>query len=194
MRYRFTIQEKTLIYWLEEQPPVRVRTRPEAMKILHPIFRELDTDREHLLVLLLDETNEVLGRKLLAVGAHNVARVTPREILFAASDCRAYRIIMAHNHPSGKPVPTKADRQLESKVRRIGAEIEVKLLDHIIITPARVRHLRPWTEAEVRSLLRMIDKKMTARQMAHTLGRRIEEIEDMAGAQDVLLPGQKKYE
>lgn len=194
MRYRFEIKEKTFTYWLEDEPPVRVRTRPAAMKILRPIFSEFDTDREHLLVLLLNHTNEVLGRKLLAVGAQNVARVTPREVICAASDCRAYRIIMAHNHTTERVAPTKADRRLESKVRRIGADLQVKLLDHIIIPPPRIRPHRPWGKTEARLLVSLIAQNKTVRQIARAMRRSIEELEDMAGVQDVLLPGQKKYE
>ena len=51
-----------------------------------------------------------------------------------ALELSAVAIILCHNHPSGKLNPSKADKQLTQKIKEGGTSLDIKLLDHIIIT------------------------------------------------------------
>ena len=59
--------------------------------------------------------------------------ISPREIFLAALENRAVNIILVHNHPSGDPSPSKADKVLTFQVRDSGEQIGIPLLDHVVI-------------------------------------------------------------
>ncbi len=58
----------------------------------------------------------------------------PRLIFIAALKSNACNIILSHNHPSGNLQPSKADEELTNKIKQCGILLEIKVLDHIIIT------------------------------------------------------------
>ena len=51
-----------------------------------------------------------------------------------AVELAAVGIIVCHNHPSGKLMPSNADKQLTQKIKEAGKTLDIKLLDHLIIT------------------------------------------------------------
>ena len=118
-------------------------SRSEAAKTLK--FNEPDTianyymedfrhkEQEHLLLLLLDNKSNLLGEKLMFTGTVNASIVSPREIYLEALRYHAVGIILLHNHPSGDPTPSDADRRVTRKVRDAGIMIDIPLLDHIVI-------------------------------------------------------------
>lgn len=90
-------------------------------------------EQEHLLLLLLDNKSRLLGEKLLFTGTVNASIVSPREIYLEALRYHAVGIILLHNHPSGDPTPSDADRRVTAKVRDAGICLDIPLLDHIVI-------------------------------------------------------------
>lgn len=90
-------------------------------------------EQEHILLLLLDNKSNLLGEKLLFTGTVNTSIISPREIYLEALKFHAVGIILLHNHPSGDPTPSDADRRITRKVRDAGAMIDIPLLDHIVI-------------------------------------------------------------
>ena len=70
---------------------------------------------------------------LISKGTVNASIVSPREILIEALRYRAVGMIMVHNHPSGDPTPSRADRELTDNVAGAGEQMDIPLLDHIII-------------------------------------------------------------
>lgn len=90
-------------------------------------------EQEHLLLLLLDNKSRLLGEKLLFTGTVNASIVSPREIYLEALRYHAVGIILLHNHPSGDPTPSDADRRVTAKVRDAGNCLDIHLLDHIVI-------------------------------------------------------------
>jgi DNA repair protein RadC len=62
-----------------------------------------------------------------------MALISPREIFLEALKDKAVNIILVHNHPSGDPMPSRADRELTDNVARAGEQMDIPLLDHIII-------------------------------------------------------------
>lgn len=90
-------------------------------------------EQEHLLLLLLDNKSNLLGEKEMFTGTVNASLVSPREIYLEALKYHAVGIILLHNHPSGDPTPSDADRRITRKVWEAGSLLDIPLLDHIVI-------------------------------------------------------------
>ena len=89
--------------------------------------------RESLRVLLLDTKYQLLRIEEISLGSLNESIAHPREIFRPALVHSAYAIILVHNHPSGDPTPSRADRALTQRMVEVGNLLDVKLADHIII-------------------------------------------------------------
>lgn len=90
--------------------------------------------REHFGVLLLDTQHQVLQWQVLFSGTLNAAAVYPREVVKSALECGAAAIILAHNHPSGVAEPSMADRQITERIQQALALIDVRVLDHLVVS------------------------------------------------------------
>lgn len=90
---------------------------------------------EQFKILLLNQSNKVLGIYEVSSGGISGTVVDIRLIFAAALKANAVSLIMVHNHPSGQIKPSEADKQITRKVREAGSILEIKLLDHLIITP-----------------------------------------------------------
>ena len=89
--------------------------------------------RESLRVLLLDTKYQLLRIEEISLGSLNESIAHPREIFRPALVHSAYAMILVHNHPSGNPTPSKADKQLTERLVEVGNLLDVKVIDHIII-------------------------------------------------------------
>jgi len=92
-----------------------------------------NSNRESFAVLLLDQKHRLIELNVLFTGTLNQASVHPREVVKIALDKNASAVILAHNHPSGDPTPSKADINITKHIKEALALIEVRVLDHIII-------------------------------------------------------------
>lgn len=90
--------------------------------------------KEFLWVLLVNNANRVIGISRISEGTSTGTIVNLREIIQLGLCSNASGIILAHNHPSGKLVPSKADIGLTEKVKTITKLFDMNLLDHLIIT------------------------------------------------------------
>ena len=90
--------------------------------------------QEEFKVLLLNRNNEVLGIYPLSKGGVSGTFVDVKFVFSVALKCNASSIIVAHNHPSGNLKPSEADKNLTEKLRVAGNYLDIKLLDHIIVT------------------------------------------------------------
>ena len=78
----------------------------------------------------------------LSDGSVKMALISPREIFMMALECKAVNIVLLHNHPSGDPTPSQADRELTANVCELGEKMDIPLLDHIIIGDNRYTSFR----------------------------------------------------
>ena len=92
-----------------------------------------NTNRESFAVLLLDQKHRLIELDILFTGTLNQASVHPREVVKATLEKNACAVVLAHNHPSGDPTPSKADIGLTERIQKALALIDVRVLDHIII-------------------------------------------------------------
>ncbi|UUW08660.1 JAB domain-containing protein [Flavobacterium plurextorum] len=90
---------------------------------------------EQFKVLLLNQSNRVLGIYEVSSGGISGTAVDIRLLFSAALKAAAVGIIITHNHPSGKTVPSEADKTTTRKIREAGKILDITLLDHLIVTP-----------------------------------------------------------
>ena len=117
------------------RPRLRVPNSHAAAKLITKSRLIPDDGREHFGVLLLDYRSRLLGYYEVAVGTAREVLAAPREIFTAALIVpETWGIILVHNHPIGSAKPSLADRRLTRHLSRIGAALEVHVVDHLIIS------------------------------------------------------------
>jgi DNA repair protein RadC len=99
--------------------------------------------QETLRVVLLDTKLRLMRVEEISLGTLNETTAHPREIFRPAILHAAYAIVVVHNHPSGDPAPSDADRRLTTRLVEIGRLLQIALIDHIIIGSASGGR-QPW--------------------------------------------------
>jgi DNA repair protein RadC len=89
-------------------------------------------------VLYLDVKNRLIASEELFRGTLTHTSVYPREVVKAALARNAAGLIFAHNHPSGTPEPSAADRNLTQALKQALALVEVRVLDHFVVAGRQV--------------------------------------------------------
>ncbi len=99
------------------------------------IAREEDheEEKENLCVILVDVRMRVLAWNRVALGSVNECVSHPREIFRPAVIVASSGFIIVHNHPSGDPTPSYADRRMTRSLRHGAELLQIRLLDHVII-------------------------------------------------------------
>lgn len=152
MIYQLTLFEELELereYQVDKVAEVEVSYRPRinpsrlpkcdnSQKLFEQFWQSWDLARinfqEHFNVIFLNHTNRALGFYPVFKGSMASVQVDVRLIFSAALKANASRIAIAHNHPSGDLVPSDADKNVTRRIRDIAALLEIKLLDHLIIT------------------------------------------------------------
>lgn len=89
--------------------------------------------KEQFVVCMLDSKCGYLGDSVLTVGSVNASLVSPRDVFIQALQEQAVSIIILHNHPSGKPQPSREDYRVTECIAACGKMLQITLTDHIII-------------------------------------------------------------
>ncbi len=84
-------------------------------------------------VIFLDIKNRFIKCEELFRGTLTHTSVYPREVIKAALACNAASVLLAHNHPSGAPEPSSADKILTTALKSALALVDIRVLDHFII-------------------------------------------------------------
>jgi len=92
-----------------------------------------DRKNELFKVLYLGGQNRIIATDDLFEGTVTGAAIVPREVIASAIRNNAASLILVHNHPSGNPEPSKADREVTRDLVYAAALMQIKVLDHIII-------------------------------------------------------------
>jgi len=88
-------------------------------------------------VLFLDSQNRLLAMEELFRGTLSQTSVYPREVVLRALHHHAAALVLAHNHPSGHAHPSQADERLTQSLKAALALVDVRVLDHFIVTRER---------------------------------------------------------
>lgn len=117
---------------------VQINGPADAAKVLAGVWKP-HGNQEGFYAITLSTKNTVLGVNLVSLGSLNASIVHPREIFFHAIGCKdcgrkpAASIILAHNHPSGDPAPSKEDIEFTKRFAECGELMGIQLLDHVIL-------------------------------------------------------------
>ena len=121
---------------LEQDGHIRMQNISKPEQILKSIQSLALSDREVLVGLYLNSSNQVIAYHEISRGTLNEALVHPREVFKPAIIKNACSVIIAHNHPSNNAIPSQADLAITRRLKTAGMILGIKLVDHIIITPA----------------------------------------------------------
>lgn len=114
---------------------VTVISSKMVFDIMQPIIGELG--HEEFWVLFLNNSSKVLSKSKLSKGGITGTIVDIRLVFKLAFECGATSLILCHNHPSGNLKPSDADKQITKKIKIAGDSLDVKVLDHLIITETK---------------------------------------------------------
>ena len=109
--------------------------------------------REEVQLVLLDDKMNIIKWVKIYEGSVNSANVPIRKIVEIAIENRATNVIIAHNHPTGLILPSKDDLRATAKVREALALVDVKLLDHVIVSDNEAASLKDSGYSELGSKL-----------------------------------------
>ncbi len=98
--------------------------------------------REHFLVLMLDGRHKPIAYQVVSIGTATASLVHPREVFQAAVGTGAVAVIVAHNHPSGNPSPSREDREVTERLVRAGEVLGIRVLDSVVVTASGYVSLR----------------------------------------------------
>lgn len=120
--------------------PVVISRPADVFELLRLEMGELD--QEQLRTVNLDARHQVLSMPLLYQGTVSGTVVRTAEIFRPAILANASGLVVAHNHPSGDPAPSRQDITLTRQLREAGKILDIEVLDHIIIARDRFVSLR----------------------------------------------------
>lgn len=87
--------------------------------------------------MFLNNQNQVLAFKELFQGTINETAIYPREVVKQALSLNAAAIIFVHNHPSGDPEPSQADKHITLKLKYALELVDIRVLDHFIVAGSK---------------------------------------------------------
>jgi DNA repair protein RadC len=101
-------------------------------EIMQPIIGELP--HEEFWIIYMNNSNKVISKSQLSKGGITGTLVDVRIVFKTALEIGATALILCHNHPSGTLIPSDADKQITRKLKLAGDSLEIKVLDHLIVT------------------------------------------------------------
>ncbi|WP_426063425.1 RadC family protein [Flavobacterium sp. DSP2-3-1] len=101
-------------------------------EIMQPIIGELP--HEEFWIIYMNNSNKVISKSQLSKGGITGTLVDVRIVFKTALEMGATALILCHNHPSGTLIPSDADKQITRKLKLAGDSLEIKVLDHLIVT------------------------------------------------------------
>lgn len=110
----------------------KITSSNSVFEYVQPMIGELP--HEEFWILYLNNSNKIIKSAQLSKGGITGTVVDVRLAFKEALQLGAVGIILAHNHPSGTLKPSQADIQLTKKIKIAGDSLDIKVLDHLIIT------------------------------------------------------------
>ncbi|MFV5702476.1 RadC family protein [Flavobacterium sp. XS2P12] len=112
----------------------KITSSKTIFEIMQPIIGELP--HEEFWIVYLNNSNKVISKSQLSKGGITGTLVDVRLVFKTALEIGATGLILCHNHPSGTLIPSDADKQITRKLKLAGDSLEIKVLDHLIVTEA----------------------------------------------------------
>ena len=111
--------------------PTIIRRPEDTLPVLEAELSELGYEK--FIALALNTKNHVTAVLPVSSGSLNASIVHPRELFQRAILANCASLILAHNHPSGDPVPSPEDIALTRKLIEAGLLLDIPVLDHIVL-------------------------------------------------------------
>ncbi len=111
---------------------VKITSSNSVFEVLQPILGDLP--HEEFWILYLNNANKIIEKFQISKGGITGTLVDVRITLRKALELGAVSLILAHNHPSGNLNPSEADKQLTTKLKTAAESMDIKILDHLIVT------------------------------------------------------------
>jgi DNA repair protein RadC len=109
-----------------------VRTSGEIAEYLRAVLK--DYSYEVFAVVFLNRANKIISFQIVSSGGLTGTVADPRVILKKAIEAEATSIVLSHNHPSGSLKPSRADEELTQKIRQAAVFLDIRVVDHIIVS------------------------------------------------------------
>ncbi|WP_274473818.1 RadC family protein [Mangrovimonas aestuarii] len=116
----------------EAAKTAKITSSTSVFELMQPLIGELP--HEEFWIIYLNNSNKVIKKLQLSKGGITGTLVDVRLVLRTALEAAATAIILAHNHPSGTLIPSEADKQITQKLKTAGISLDIKVLDHLIVT------------------------------------------------------------
>lgn len=110
----------------------KITSSKTIFDIMQPIIGELAY--EEFWIIYLNNANKIISKSQLSKGGITGTVVDVRLVFKTALELGAVGIILVHNHPSGTIQPSEADKQITQKLKSGGEYLDIRILDHIIVT------------------------------------------------------------
>lgn len=126
------IPEMMSVYHTDKTKDIEiVKSTREACRFFVPRFYGKKNEEVH--VLLLDDKKKVIRCDKLFEGTVNSTPITVKKVVAAAVNSNATAVVLAHNHPGGIALPSRADISATEKIFKALKLINVELCDHIVV-------------------------------------------------------------
>ena len=116
----------------ESPERIQISTSKDVYQAIVSKFKDLN--HEEFWILLLNRANKITSKHLVSKGGQAGTIADPKIIFNIALENHAASVILAHNHPSGNLIPSKADLELTEKLKSAGRFLDIPVLDHLIVT------------------------------------------------------------
>ena len=137
MNIDYTVGEVELTYKSTSRSRSKIYSSEDAYKILLPTYKEgTICYKEYFKVLLLSQSNQVLGYTLISEGGITETCADVRVILQATLLTNSVALVLAHNHPSGNLKPSRQDMEITKQVKEAAKLMRISVIDHLILTDA----------------------------------------------------------
>lgn len=110
----------------------KITSSKTVFETMQPIVGELP--HEEFWILYLNNSNKIIKKNQLSKGGITGTLVDVRLVLKTALEYGATSLILCHNHPSGALKPSQADKDITQKLKKGAQSLDIKVLDHLIIT------------------------------------------------------------
>jgi DNA repair protein RadC len=112
------------------------KTKPlYTIEDILPCLKFIRTKRqEYILCLSLDSGSRLIARRVVTIGTLTSSLVYPREVFAGPLKDRAASVIVAHNHPSGDPSPSRKDIEATQQLTAAAILLGITMRDHLIVS------------------------------------------------------------
>lgn len=135
LKGNWTVAEINISYKPLIIDQITITSSSDAYELVKSLWdQERISIQEQLGVLFFNQSNKVIGWKLLSTGTMTACIVDIKLLVSLALHCMATHVMIVHNHPSGNLTASQSDKTLTEKVKDSLKLIDILLLDHLIIT------------------------------------------------------------